>query len=60
LQFRQLEADDENAAAFDLERRERLAELATFELLVMGSVDDPPQQTTASAAPAARRTGKRR
>jgi hypothetical protein len=60
LQFRQLEADDENAAAFDLERRERLAELATFELLVMGSVDDPLQQTTASAAPAARRTGKRR
>jgi hypothetical protein len=60
LQFRRLEADSDDAAAFDLERRERLAELATFELLVMASVGERPHQTTAAAAPAARRTGKRR
>jgi hypothetical protein len=40
-QFRALDADPDDFEAFDLERRERLAELATFELLVMASVEDP-------------------
>jgi hypothetical protein len=42
LQFRALHAHPDDAAAFDLERRERLAELATFELLVMATVPDAP------------------
>lgn len=58
LQFRPLEADDDDAEAFDLERRERLAELTTFELLVMASVGDPAQAAAAARAP--RRTTKRR
>jgi hypothetical protein len=41
-QFRLLEADPDDADAFDLERRERLAELTTLELLVMTTVGDTP------------------
>jgi hypothetical protein len=60
LQFRRLEADNGDAEAFDLERRERLAELVTFELLVMAIVGDAPDAAAAVAARAPRRINKRR
>jgi hypothetical protein len=70
-QFRMLDADPDDLDAFDLERRERLAELATFELLVVASVEDPaptpaPPALNLKPAPAAlksrspRRATKRR
>jgi hypothetical protein len=57
-QFRTLEADTDDFDAFDLERRERLAELASFELVVMASVGDLSQN--AAKKRAARRSSKRR
>jgi hypothetical protein len=61
-QFLPLEADPDDLPGFDLERRERLAELAAFELRVMAEVDDPPPQPPGpnTAVSAARRGGKRR
>lgn len=57
LQFRSLQAGD--VQAFDLQRRERLAELATFELLVMATVQDPTPHA-APIAPVSRSARKRR
>jgi hypothetical protein len=59
-QFRPLEADPDDRPGFDLERRERLAELAAFELRVMAEVDDPPPDPAPEVVRAARRGGKRR
>jgi hypothetical protein len=55
LQFRRL---DQGPQGFDLERRERLAELLAFELEAMATIEDPPPVPV--AAPPAARSNKRR